>query len=74
MPDAFSPSVVASAFYNFNPALITFGWSEALSTGLDETEAGRARAVYLLGMIRYGYPAQNLTLPATTNRCQTACE
>jgi UV DNA damage endonuclease len=24
--------------------------------------------VYLLGMIRYGYPAQNLTLPATTNR------
>lgn len=25
-------------------------------------------AVYLLGVIRYGYPAQNLTLPATTNR------
>jgi len=24
--------------------------------------------VYLQGMIRYGYPAQNLTLPATTNR------
>lgn len=24
--------------------------------------------MYLLGMIRYGYPAQNLTLPATTNR------
>jgi len=24
--------------------------------------------VYLLGMIRYGYPAQNITLPATTNR------
>jgi UV DNA damage endonuclease len=24
--------------------------------------------VYLLGVIRYGYPAQNLTLPATTNR------
>jgi UV DNA damage endonuclease len=25
-------------------------------------------ALYLLGMIRFGYPAQNLTLPATTNR------
>ena len=24
--------------------------------------------MYLQGMIRYGYPAQNLTLPATTNR------
>ena len=24
--------------------------------------------MYLLAMIRYGYPAQNLTLPATTNR------
>lgn len=24
--------------------------------------------MYLLGMIRFGYPAQNLTLPATTNR------
>lgn len=24
--------------------------------------------MYLLGVIRYGYPAQNLTLPATTNR------
>ena len=30
--------------------------------------AKRARELYLLGMIRLGYPAQNLTLPATTNR------
>jgi UV DNA damage endonuclease len=30
--------------------------------------AGNVIGVYLLGMIRYGYAAQNLTLPATTNR------
>lgn len=40
-----SAATVAATFYNFNPALITFGWSEALSTGLDETDAGRTRAV-----------------------------
>ena len=30
--------------------------------------AKRVLALYLLGMIRLGYPAQNVTLPATTNR------
>lgn len=38
-------AVVSATFYSFGPALISFGWQEALSTGLDEVDAGRTRVV-----------------------------
>ncbi|MBM6544834.1 hypothetical protein JNO54_01585 [Janibacter sp. YIM B02568] len=38
-------SVVAATFYNFHPSLISFGWTEVLSAGVDEVDAARTRAV-----------------------------
>ena len=40
-----SAAVVAATFYSFSPHVIAFGWSEALASGLDDVDAGRARAV-----------------------------
>ena len=38
-------AVVTATFFNFNPAYVNHGWSEALSVGLPSVEAARTRAL-----------------------------